>query len=83
MENYEINDYPPANSIKQNEEINYPIIRCEECYSIPILNIKLDKKEIKFLPSLDAAHSRRRIEPFRKDPQASDQIPHSTGFESK
>ena len=46
MENVEINDYPPANSIKQIEEVIYPIIRCEECYAIPIINLKLDKKEV-------------------------------------
>ena len=46
MEDAEINDYPPANSIKLNDEKNYPIVRCEECYEIPSINFKMDKNEI-------------------------------------
>ena len=49
MESAEINDYPPANSIKQNNERNYPIIRCEECYEIPSIIFKMDKNEIQII----------------------------------
>ena len=46
MEYEEINDFPPANSAEQNEKLDYPIIRCEECHEILTLNFKLDNKEI-------------------------------------
>ena len=42
----EINDYPPANAIKPSEKRDYPIIRCEDCHEIPILDLKMDKGEI-------------------------------------
>ena len=43
----EIENYPPANAIDQNfEDNNYPIIRCENCYEIPTIQFKMDKKEI-------------------------------------
>ena len=45
MKSQEINDYPPANVITQAEK-NYPMIRCEDCHELLILNFNLNKKEI-------------------------------------
>ena len=39
-------DFPPANVIKPNDIRNYPIIRCEDCHKIPIMDLNMDKKEI-------------------------------------
>ena len=39
-------DFPPANAINEKEEINFPIIRCESCHEIPLINFIMDKKEI-------------------------------------
>ena len=46
MEQNEINDYPPANAIEENKIVDYPIIRCEDCYEILKMNLNIDKKEI-------------------------------------
>ena len=45
--NLEIEDYPPANAINQNNEDKiYPIIRCENCNEIPTIKLRLSKKEV-------------------------------------
>ena len=38
-------DYPPANVINQDEQ-DYPIIRCEDCHEILSIKFNLNKKEI-------------------------------------
>ena len=46
MQKLEISDFPPAKTINTNESEDYPIIRCEECYEIPTIILKIDNKEI-------------------------------------
>ena len=46
MEKSEVFDYPPANVINENEEIDYPIIRCEDCHEVLSIDFKMDKKQI-------------------------------------
>ena len=48
MEESEIcNDYPPANVINnENEEIDYPIIRCEDCHEILLIDLIIDTNQI-------------------------------------
>ena len=48
MESQEINNYPPANVIKQAEK-DYPFIRCEDCYELLSINFNLNKKEIQLV----------------------------------
>ena len=48
MESQGINDYPPANAIKQVEK-DYPIIRCEDCHELLIINFNLSNKEIELI----------------------------------
>ena len=48
MENQEIDDYPPANIIKQMEK-DYPIIRCEDCHELLSINFNLNKMEIQLI----------------------------------
>ena len=46
MEVDEIYDFPSTNVINENEEIDYPIIRCEDCHEILSIDLKMDKKQI-------------------------------------
>ena len=46
MEKSEVFDYPLANVINENEEIDYPIIRCEDCHEVLSIDFKMDKKQI-------------------------------------
>ena len=45
-------DYPPANLVNDNINNNlelkedYPLIRCEDCFEIPLLSLDFDKNEI-------------------------------------
>ena len=39
-------DFPPANAIKPNDFKDFPIIRCENCHEIPIMDLNIDKREI-------------------------------------
>ena len=42
-------DYPPANLVNDNQlepKENYPIIRCEDCFEIPLLSLDFNKNEI-------------------------------------
>ena len=48
MESQEIDNYPPANAIKQVEK-EYPIIRCEDCHELLFINFNLNKTEIQFI----------------------------------
>jgi len=48
MESQGINDYPPANAIKQVEK-DYPIIRCEDCHELLTINFNLGNKEIQLI----------------------------------
>ena len=48
MESQVVNDYPPANIIKQVEKDN-PIIRCEDCHELLSINFNLNKKEIQLI----------------------------------
>ena len=45
MKDKEIIDYPPANVINQDEK-DYPIIRCEDCHELLSIKFDLNKKEI-------------------------------------
>jgi len=64
MESVETIDYPPANSLKQNDERNYPIIRCEECYEIPSINFKMDKNEIQIKCEKEGKTKELKFEEF-------------------
>ena len=54
MVDSEAEDYPPANLVNNQNEINiindieqeYPIIRCENCHEILLMTLALDKNEI-------------------------------------
>ena len=48
MESQEVDNYPPANVIAQDEK-DYPIIRCEECHELLLINFNLNKKEIQLI----------------------------------
>ena len=48
MESQEIDNYPPANVITQAGK-DYPIIRCEDCHELLLLNFNLTKKEIQLI----------------------------------
>ena len=48
MESQEIDNYPPANVIT-NAEKDYPIIRCEDCHQLLLINFNLNKKEIQLI----------------------------------
>ena len=63
MEQNEINDYPPANAIEENKIVDYPIIRCEDCYEILKMNLNLDKKEIQLKCEKEG---KRKDIPFEK-----------------
>ena len=42
-------DYPPANLVNDNNleaKDDYPIIRCEDCFEIPLLSLDFNKNEI-------------------------------------
>ena len=42
-------DYPPANLVNDSElepKENYPLIRCEDCFEIPLLSLDFNKNEI-------------------------------------
>ena len=45
MKNQKIIDYPPANIIQQDEK-DYPFIRCENCHELLSIKFNLNKKEI-------------------------------------
>ena len=45
MKNQKIIDYPPANIIQQDEK-DYPFIRCEDCHELLLIKFNLNKKEI-------------------------------------
>ena len=40
-------DFPPANAIRPNDFGDYPIIRCEDCHEIPMMDLNMDKREIR------------------------------------
>ena len=46
MEKSEVFDYRPINATNENEEIDYPIIRCEDCHEVLSIDFKMDKKQI-------------------------------------
>ena len=46
MEKSEVFDYRPINATNENEEIDYPIIRCEDCHEVLSFDFKKDKKQI-------------------------------------
>ena len=48
MESQEIDNFPPANVIAQAEK-DYPVIRCEDCHELLLINFNLNKKEIQLI----------------------------------
>jgi len=67
MDSNEINDYPPANAIKEARIADYPIIRCEDCFEILTMDLNLDKKEIQLKCEKEDKIKRIPFEKFFED----------------